>query len=177
MKYKIGDKVRVIPDLKECDPRFGAIGVEEEMAAFRGKKVTITHLYESEEYLISEDGEEYVWAEEMFSEIADFTRGDLRSGMVAEVRNGNRYLVLKDGEDIYMMNALGMTHLDGNHDEHLRYWDTDFDIVKVFDKVVTFESVKTTTDLLWERKEPKKMTIAEIQKQLGYVIEIVSEAR
>lgn len=30
-------------------------------------------------------------------------------------------------------------------------------------------------ELLWERKEPKKMTVAEICKELGYDVEIVKE--
>jgi len=58
----------------------------------------------------------------------------------------------------------------------------DFDIVKVQtmlhpqhlntvpEKVATYETI-------WERKEPnpKQMTVAEIEKELGYKVEIVSE--
>lgn len=182
MKYKIGDKVRVIPDLEECDPRFGAIGVEEEMAAFRGKKVTITHLYESEEYLISEDGEEYVWAEDMFSGYADFARDDLRSGMVVETRNRDRYLVLVNPQKIRLMrsNGWGFMHVTGGnwggHSDDLRSEGfPGLDIMKVFDEVNNFDEVKTTTDLLWERKDPKKMTLSDVCKQLGYDVEIIPE--
>ena len=183
MKYKIGDKVRVIPDLKECDTRFGDIGVAEEMAAFRGKKVTITHLYKTGEYLISEDGEEYVWAEGMFSEITEFTLDDLGTRMVVETRDKCRYLVFRDKEEIHFMNANGNTCIRNSqgfgprYDENMKNGNPDKDILKVFPKVNTFEEVKTVNGPIWERKEPKKMTVAEIQKELGYGVEVIADAK
>lgn len=45
MKYKVRDKVRVIPDLIEGDKRFPDTGVTEEMETLQGKIVTITDIY------------------------------------------------------------------------------------------------------------------------------------
>lgn len=176
MNYKAGDRVRVREDLAAGDHRFSTVGVESEMTEFRGKTVTIDeHLYE-DQYLITEDPDGFTWTDSMFSGYAEFTMGDLRSGMVVEISIGDRYLVLKDEDKINFMNANGMTHYGDMCDDHLIYSsDTNFDIVKIFDKVDTFKEVKTTTKLLWERKEPKKMTITEICKELGYDVEIIQE--
>lgn len=182
MKYGIGDKVRVISDLVEDDPRFDNIGVDDKMVKFSGKKVTITHVYEPGEYLIFEDDEEYVWAEAMFSEITEFTLDDLETRMVIETRNGDRYLVLRDQKEIHVMCSDGnyYTKLVGgnyrNHDVGMRFLgDTDLDIMMVFPKVDTFEEVKTVKGPIWERKERKKMTLTEICKELGYDVEIIQE--
>ncbi|WP_394911949.1 hypothetical protein [uncultured Robinsoniella sp.] len=188
MKYKVGDKVRVLSDLVKDDPRFRDVGVEEEMEAFRGKKVTISHLYKTGEYLISEDGEEYLWAEDMFSEITEFELDDLETRMVVETRDKcrylvlrGRYLVLRDKEKIHFMNANGNTCIRNSqgfgplYDENMKNGNPDKDILKVFPKVDTFEEVKTVNDPIWERKEPKKMTLTEICNELGYDIEIIPE--
>ncbi len=177
MKYGIGDKVRVISDLVEDDPRFDNIGVDDKMVKFSGKKVTITHVYEPGEYLIFEDDEEYVWAEDMFSEITEFTLDDLETRMVVETRDKDRYLVFREGGDIHLMNARGISCLydpkgygpDMTHASHKK------DIVKVFGKISYFKEAKNTGQLLWKRKEPKKMTVAEICKELGYDVEIIQE--
>lgn len=181
MKYKIGDKVRIREDLVEGDKRFEN-GVEREMAALHGKKVTIAHSYGSGEYSISEDGEDYIWAGGMFSGYADFARDDLRSGMVVETRNRDRYLVLVNPQKIRLMrsNGWGFMHvtggIGGGHSDDLRFEGLPgLDIMKVFDEVNNFDEVKTTTDLLWERKEPKKMTLSDVCKQLGYDVEIIPE--
>lgn len=177
MKYKIGDKVRVIPDLKECDPRFGVIGVEEEMEAFRGKKVTIAKIYDLGGYLIHEDGEEYVWAEDMFSEITEFTLDDLETRMVVETRDKERYLIFREGKGIHLMNARGISCLyePERYGPDMMHFSHEKDIVKVFGKISYFEEAKNTGQVLWERKEPKKMTLKEIIEKLGYDVEIIPE--
>lgn len=176
MKYKIGDKVRVIGDLVEGDLRFLTCGVTEEMQDLSGKIVTIERTSREDKYWICEDDNKYEWRGGMFTSIAEFQLCDLESGMVVEVRNGGRYLVLKDKDDIRLMHACGSTYLGGSHDNNLKYYDKNFDVMKVFDKVRVFCNVKTTTDLLWERKEPKKMTLTEICKELGYAVEVVLES-
>lgn len=175
MKYKAGDKVRVIGDLEWDDSRFQTCGVTEEMQELSGKIVTIEFASGENRYWICEDNNKYEWREGMFAAIAEFQLCDLESGMVVEVRNGGRYLVLKDRDDIRLMHASGSTYLGGSHDNNLEYYDKNFDVMKVFDKVRVFLDVKTTTDLLWERKESNKMTLSDVCKQLGYDVEIIPE--
>lgn len=110
----------------------------------------------------------------------EFTKADLKDGMVVEQRNGNRYLVLA-----------GMAVRECGHNEISRYtnnlkWcgtNRGGDIVKVYR--IIHESLGTiekafcdrNLELIWERKEPKKMTIEEMRKKLeeltGEEIEIV----
>ena len=98
-----------------------------------------------------------------------FTKADLKDGMVVEQRNGNRYLVLA-----------GVAVRECGHNEISRYtnnlkWcgtNRGGDIVKVYR--IIHESLGTiekafcdrNLELIWERKEPKKMTVEEMQKKL-----------
>lgn len=98
----------------------------------------------------------------------EFTKADLRDGMVVEQRNGNRYLVLagmavRKGECNY---------IDGYTDDLKWEGYTGGDIVKVYR--ITPESlgciedvfIKSNFELIWERTESKKMTVEEMRKKL-----------
>lgn len=182
MKYKKGDRVRITPDLVEGDPRFDNSGVDDEMEKLSGKIVTIARSYDTGRYLISEDHGIYIWEEDMFSGIAEFQLCDLESRMVVETRASNRYFVVKEDNCFYFMNTNGETHIKlittcGTlYDDNMRHCDTRRDIMKVYEKVDCLNQAKITTRVLWERKEPKKMTLKEIEKELGYAVEVVLES-
>lgn len=114
---------------------------------------------ESEGYKILE------WSDCMNKE---FTKADLKDGMVVEQRDGNMYLVLA-----------GMAVRKSRYNSIVGYTDglkwkgrTGGDIVKVYR--ITPESlrciedvfIKGNLELIWERKERKKMTIEEMRKKL-----------
>ena len=106
------------------------------------------------------------WSDYMNKE---FTKADLKDGMVVEQRNGNRYLVLA-----------GMAVRECGHNEISKYtnnlkWcgtNRGGDIVKVYR--IIHESLGTiekafydrNLELIWERKEPKKMTVEEMRQKL-----------
>lgn len=106
------------------------------------------------------------WSDYMQKE---FTKSDLKDGMVVEQRNGNRYLVLA-----------GVAVRECGHNEISRYtnnlkWcgtNRGGDIVKVYR--IIHESLGTiekafcdrNLELIWERKEPKKMTVEEMREKL-----------
>ena len=115
--------------------------------------------YESEGYKILE------WSDYMNKE---FTKADLRDGMVVEQRDGNMYLVLAG----MVVRKRGYDRI-GDYDDDLKCAGyTGGDIVKVYR--ITPESlrciedvfIKNNLELIWERKEPKKMTIEEMRKKL-----------
>lgn len=88
---------------------------------------------------------------------------------VVELRNEERYLVVGDflmGENNYFTKGDfvdNLTHI-GLH---------KLDIVRVYEKISKIEALyNKDLDIIWERK-PKKMTKEEIEKALGYEIEIV----
>ena len=63
---QLGDKVRVRKDLNE-DTWYGEQMVVHQMLKFRGQIITISQLVD-EDYQIKEDGEDWYWTDEMFSE-------------------------------------------------------------------------------------------------------------
>lgn len=119
------------------------------------------------------------WSDYMQKE---FTKSDLKDGMVVEQRNGNRYLVLA-----------GVAVRECGHNKISRYtnnleWcgtNRGGDIVKVYR--IIHESLGTiekafcdrNLELIWERKEPKKMTVEEMREKLeeltGEEIEVMQE--
>lgn len=124
----------------------------------------------------SEGYEILEWSDYMQKE---FTKSDLKDGMVVEQRDGGMYLVLA-----------GTTVGKGEHNSIVGYTDDlkwagykGGDIVKVYR--ITPKSlgciedvfIKSNLELIWERKESKKMTVEEMRKKLeeltGEQIEIV----
>ena len=121
------------------------------------------------------------WSDYMNKE---FTKADLRDGMVVEQRDGNMYLVLA-GKTV---RKGGYNRIDGYTDDLKRESRTGYtggDIVKVYR--ITPESlgciedvfIKSNLELIWERTESKKMTVEEMRQKLeeltGEEIEVMQE--
>ena len=140
--------------LKETNYKF----CEEEMCYIRGEFSPYQY-YKSNGYEILE------WSDYMNKE---FTKADLRDGMVVEQRNGNMYLVLAG----IVVRRGGRNRIDGYTDDLKWEGCTGGDIVKVYR--ITPESlgriedvfIKSNLELIWERKEPKKMTVEEMKQKL-----------
>lgn len=100
----------------------------------------------------------------------EFTKTDLKDGMVVEQRNEKRFLVIADR----VVDELGYNTLEGygNDLKYIQYKENVFDIIKVFK--IKNRSVKSLAeifedsclDLIWERKETKKMTVEEMRQKL-----------
>lgn len=97
------------------------------------------------------------------------TKEDLKNRMVVEVRNGKRYLVV--GE--MLMRGAGFLLLPDYDEDLMHNGDKDFDIVKVFGYVKTFDQIEKCNDVILQRQEAKKLTLKEIEGILGYPVEIV----
>lgn len=121
--------------------------------------------YQSYDYFEKYRYEILEWSDYMNKE---FTKADLEDGMVVEQRDGNMYLVLA-GKAVRKGRC---NHIDGYTDDLKWEGYTGGDIVKVYR--ITPESlgciedvfIKSNLELIWERKEPKKMTIEEMRKKL-----------
>ena len=112
------------------------------------------------------------------------TKKDLRTGHIVTLRNGIKYMVMRQAQtdtsnhDILAKEA-GFMFLH-NFTESLESKNGKvLDIVKVecaigfVDLLVPIGSVEYET--IWEREEPKQMTVAEIEAILGYKVEIISD--
>ena len=90
---------------------------------------------------------------------------------VVELRSGDRYLVVGDflmGENDYFIKDDFTNDLTNRG---LR----KFDIVRIYEEIPRIGALHyKELDIIWERK-PKKMTKEEIEKALGYEIEIIEE--
>lgn len=123
------------------------------------------------------------------------TKSELRTGMIVTMRNGNEYVFFKDfavGDDYCMKNDNEGIIVNGqlpswariknyNNDlKHNTYQDLDIVKVEIPSHPYAFTNIpydKGYRKLMWERKEPKKMTVSEIEAILGYKIEVVSEVK
>lgn len=109
-----------------------------------------------------------------------FTLDDLKVGYVVKLRNGKLRMVsmIDEGEIIVDKNGYW---------DYKRTWGGDLrrpgieelDIVEVYgyscSPSCSFYVETKNRRLLWKREEAKKMTVAEIEKKLGYKVEIVAE--
>ena len=118
--------------------------------------------YEDEKHTILE------WSDYMKKE---FTKADLKDGMVVEYRDGKRRLVLNN----FLIGKDGYFDLS-NYSENLKDKNSsDRDIVRVFkiNIVTTLDYIFRTEnlELIWERTESKKMTTEEMRHKLEELTE------
>lgn len=117
--------------------------------------------YKENKYTILE------WSDYMRKE---FTKSDLKDGMVIEERTGERWAVYGNK----MLTNFDWNSLDEYSDDlrEIKYKKTEYDIVKVFtvkcEKLACIGDVfkDENLELIWERTETKRMTAEEIRQKL-----------
>lgn len=123
--------------------------------------------YCDKDYYIENDCKILEWSNYMKKE---FTKADLKDGMVVEHRNNKMYMVFGDK----LINKVGFNRLE-TYDECLmdiQYHDKEYDVMKVFkvniENVYCLEDIlkSDNLELVWERKESKKMTAEEMRQKL-----------
>ena len=127
--------------------------------------------YNSEGYKILE------WSDYMQKK---FTKADLKDGMVVEYNDNSfgKRLVVGD----FLIGEDGYADL-GDYNESLKNVVSDLEIVRVY-KIKCMGKISSimydvNLELIWERKEPKKMTVEEMRQKLeeltGEEIEVMQE--
>ena len=106
------------------------------------------------------------------TEVKAVTKADLKDGMVCEQRDGELMLWLNGA-----LRGINDWYTTG---ENLKdeFGIEKNDIVKIY--VTNGDTLKDmlkrrNLTLIWERKERKEMTLADIERELGYPIKIVSD--
>lgn len=119
------------------------------------------------------------------------TLNDLKTGMIVTWRNGRKATVLRDTicfkspitkSTNFLVACSGdsWTTLTNYNDDFKNKFVPGYDIVKVevpdhpFD-CFDYERNDSHSEVVWEENPVVKMTVSEIEKKLGYKIEIVSE--
>ena len=152
--------------LKETNYKF----CEEEMCYIRGG-FSLYQYYKSKGCKILE------WSDYMQK---NFTKSDLKDGMVVEYNDNSfgKRLVVGD----FLIGEDGYADL-GDYNENLKNVVSDLEIVRVY-KIKCMGKISSimydvNLELIWERKEPKKMTVEEMRQKLeeltGEEIEVMQE--
>jgi hypothetical protein len=172
MKFKVGDKVKIVSPKGFACQEFK--GMTAEVTGF-GK----TNIDHKDAYNLRFDGEiensSYWWTDDEVVSADTFIKSDLKDGMVVERRCGDKCILL---------NQHFMTHNTtievSNYTYDLRHPTIDdMTIDKVYISHAKFGNdyfEDSYLELIWERKEEpdyKEMTVAEIEKKLGYKVKIV----
>lgn len=114
----------------------------------------------------------------------NFTKNDLKLGYLVQLRNGKMKMVMPKECNIILTDLDGDWHSLLSYREDLLYEECldrkmEYDIMKIFGHSIyathVFDLTGGYRPLLWERKEKKKMTVSEIEKELGYEVEIISK--
>ena len=158
-KFKVGDKVRV-KKFKTRPERWNSNGY---MDKYAGKIVTISDVFKNHELYICEDNKKWMWDESDFT-AAEFTKNDLKDGMMVEQRDGSRWLWLY-GE----LRGIGVWRSVTQED--LTGQNQDLDIVKIgypeIDNAILgrgeleFILESDFAVILWERQEVKEISSEE----------------
>ena len=106
---------------------------------------------------------------------------ELKEGMIIECRNGDRYLLRNVRGDLILSANNGWVEYvyDNNFidiGDDAKAFNGDYDIMKIYEsKAYVLEDLFDNNYLtcIWERKEPKKMTLAQISEALGYEVEVI----
>lgn len=141
-----------------------------------------TCYYGSGEYSSRDFAEKYnykilEWSDYMQK---NFTKSDLKDGMVVEYNDNSfgKRLVIGD----FLIGEDGYADL-GDYNENLKNVVSDLEIVRVY-KIKCMGKISSimydvNLELIWERKEPKKMTVEEMRQKLeeltGEEIEVMQE--
>ena len=115
------------------------------------------------------------------------TRSDLRTGVVVTFRNGLKANVYKEfyngngNKDAALTDGNTCICLDGYTKDLTCSWNNAYDIVEIEYPLSVISLCKNpngsnlATGSIWKRETPKRMTLAEIEAELGYKVEIVEE--
>lgn len=173
MKFKVGDRVRIRKDLKEGYDL--TIYVSDEMGKYAGNIVTISKTRRrhdgTEIYEIKEDDGYWAWSEDMFEQNKKPSKEelfDMPIGTIIKTDREENNVYIKVGEnDFCNDNCDHIEDSDINEDLTVDNYCGDKTIIEI--QIPTYETIYTADT------EIKEMTIAEIEKQLGYPIKIVKE--
>ena len=166
MKFKVGEKVKIKKNLKEgYDFKYY---VADEMEKFKGKTVTI-YSVNSEAYRIEEDNMSWDWTEDMFEGLAIITKEELFKMPI-----GTK--ITTDLEENNIFVKIGENDFCNDYRDHIEDDDINEDLSLDYcgDKIIEIQE-PTYRTIYRAETEVKEMTIAEIEKELGYPIKVVKE--
>ena len=119
------------------------------------------NFFKTEDYTILE------WEDFM-----EFTKDDLKIGYVVQLRNGDYEIVINSFKGVVFMNMGSYSYLN-SYEKDLKCNGLleKYDVIKVWgfanDVIQSLFIGTISRELLWERKEPKELTMQEIADKFG----------
>ena len=175
MSYTVGTKVTIRKDLEtKIYDKETEIWAVSDMLKYRGKVATITgvdHDSAGTWYHLDIDKDCWNWTAGMFDTSAA-SIAPIIPGTVVKCANGNKYYVHNKKKAFSEKFTISL------EEEALT---GPWEIVAVYDVTVVMPlygmltNIEEKGNLIWEKKTVKEMTIAEIEKELGYSIKVVKE--
>lgn len=164
MKFKVGDKVRIRKDLKE-GPEYKYY-VDDSMEKLAGKCVEILEA-DSDSYQVA--GSKSLWSEDMFEKFVKLTKEELLKMPVGTI-------IKTDWDEHNIFVKVGENDFCNDYRDHIEDDDIneDLSLDRCGDKIIEIQE-PTYRTIYRVETEVKEMTIAEIEKELGYPIKVVKE--
>lgn len=139
--------------INDCN-HIGVCSNQNYNAAFRYNRELIDNIKEFLERAAKIKGFTYK-RKDMETNKNSFTKENLQSGMIVELRNGVKYLVINNKERSFLLGINDYYLLD-NYNDNLNSQVKDFDIVKVYTHrctgTLTFILEHNMHKLIWQRK-------------------------
>lgn len=109
----------------------------------------------------------------------DFTKDDLKCGMLVRLRNNDLKLVSDHGQ-LISINPSPSNNLNNYTYTLYSTLDKNFDIVCVYSSFATIRAIiyaqnELHTLCLWERKELKEVTMSEVEEKFGCKVKIIND--
>ena len=111
------------------------------------------------------------------------TKAELRTGMRVTTKGGKKFIVLLNCQHDYDDSTNIFVNDKTNGWNSFDYYNYDLTCVNDCDSIVkaeqpfhpykVFNVISSDFRIIWTRQAPKQMTISEVEKALGYKIEIV----
>ena len=166
MKFKVGDKVRIKKDLS-IDKTYG-ITVVSSMEKYAGRIMTVSRITNFG-YRLKEDNEEWHWSEDTMEIVTKPTKEELLKmplGTIIKTDKEGHNIFVKVGENDFCND-------DCNH-TGAGYINDDLSLECFGNKIIEIQ--EPTYETIYKADtEVKEMTIAEIEKELGYPIKVIKE--
>lgn len=110
-------------------------------------------------------------------------KSDLKSGMVVEVRNGDRYLLIEDSGEIFLLGYDGFNYMHSYEEDLTMISNPDYDIVRVWSSFPAGFKYLAALDpecaVVWTREETREITAEEafriLKEHYGCPVKIIDE--
>lgn len=189
MVYKVGDRVRIVSS------RAGQLrwNISGRMDKYMGTVMTITKVETSSDgyvkYRMKEDDEYwhwYQWMIECKEEKVMFGKSDLANGDILIMRNGQRFIMMKnyggmEKDTMLAINTSGWCNPTSFEEDLTCKHNVDYDVMKVLRPTENYANMIGDHDdedysTVFDRNaERKKMTVEDIERELGYKIAVVDK--